>query len=446
MFHDHTDFNSANWNGWQTDLGDEQLGLVADEGGFYLNYTVPDSSEASRVLLSKVFGRLQPGKDYVLSVRLSRGKEVGTGSQHVHFCIDGVAYDRWEIERDEWQRFVLRFKASKQIHTVELRYEYEAYSSVSGGNFVLDDLNLYCTDGPEQEVDRTDFDTDDWNGWERETNGLKLTRIALPDKQYGLGFDEPSNFLGGLIRKSYALKPGAKYELRAKARLGKLKVATVTVLTQGGIEQEVNSVSWQALAWPFIASTPSWWDRLLMWVGLTQSAVNQKIGLSGRNKPTFRAAGLLIDDLSVYEVFDDTTDFVDKNYNGWQLNPETTDRVDLVQENGEGYVLNFPTHPNFTHHGIILSKIYRGLASGVKFEFTMRVRSNNAINEARLSVSNGTEFIIDETWLNHQDWREYRGIFEARGEELRVDISNSNPASVGNDYRFSTLRCVSIDN
>ena len=447
MFNDLTDFTDSNWNGWVSEVEDAQLRIITTEGNPCLEYPRQPSTTTPRHLLHKPISGLEVGKRYAFALRVRRREDHGTGAQSLTLALDNEPLLQKKVEGEGWQTLIGVFSAQAQAHTVSITYLHTPNHDLRGGDFQLDDLELLRVGDGSEVVDLTNFEDDDapWNDWTFGSNGVGLRRIALSTGGYVAGYDAPAgNILGEVLRKDFTLEPGQRYSFSAKYRKAGFDLGKAATLRFGydGNESEVHdiaSLSWRLATWQFVAST------------------ERRISINVRERLEPEPAGLLIDDLLVTELFDDVTDFsgrdLETQLNGWVLHEATSDRVSvLFDSQAEGNVLNFPTGGGFKHDGIVLSRQYPGLLPGATYEFQMRVRSINDIDNARLSVAFGTHSVMGETIIANRQWPPkdeslYRGTFTVGAAEVGapLTISNHNPESVGNDYRFSELRCRRVD-
>ncbi|MFK3773852.1 hypothetical protein [Pseudomonas sp. NPDC089406] len=448
MFDDFTDFKNGQWNGWEPEA-QRKLHIVPTPSGYHLE--LPRQKVAGKQkLVSKTMHGLRPGSRYLARIQVREREDVGSGTQHIGFAIDGGEVAQWHLVQGHgWQQYSLAFTATGEAHEVSLCFEHVPGEGVAGGDFCLDDLRLttYGDGDGDDFIDFTDFEHADepFNGWARDAHGQGLSVIQAADGPHFLGHAAPlqDGALGPVLSKAIDWSGRFRrcsFSLRARKAGFASGSDPQIALQYNGRElagQSIVSEQWSTLRWSFEAH------------GIADVSLLVFEGAG-------TAAGLWIDSLLVSELYEEVTDFsgtgAEEQFNGWELDSRTSDRVVVVHDSAaEGNALNFPTHPGFKHDGIILFKTFAGLLAGARFEFIMRVRSNNNINNARLSATFDEDLVMGEAVIRNLQWQprdeepRYKGQFTVSGGPQVLRIHNSNPASRGNDYRFSELIVRRID-
>lgn len=440
MFYDRTDFNHEDWNGWQRQLGEEYLRLIKQGDGLCLEFPRQPVEDRALVLAHKEIVGLEPGVACKLSIRMCVGERLGTGIQKVWFEVDGVRCESWVVSSEAWRSFQTSFEPSKASHQVSLVYQHTTASEMKSGNFVLDDLKVTHADKPEDVVDVTDFQNKSWNDWQKGANGAGMEFIEDHERNISVGYPVPTGgtVLGTVLHKQVSgLVAGDQYDFSLRVRQAGFDVA---MSAHVGLEHERAEIGRWPLTW-------SDWQAVQGRFTAGEAETN-RLAVTIRENPDVLPRGVLFDDIVISAP--DVTDFsgadLQEQLNGWVLGETTSFGAAVTAESGEGNVLNFPTHGNQKSDGVILSKDFPQLENGARYEFMMRARSINNIDQARLSVAFGTKEVIPETIIRNIDkWEEFLGEFTKSSEDVKLQVSNHNPESRGNDYRFSVLRCRRID-
>ncbi|WP_369988382.1 hypothetical protein [Pseudomonas xanthosomatis] len=445
MFNDDfTDFESQQWNGWVAE-SDLALQIAPTPDGHCLELSRNAQHGQHRFLHKRMTG-LRPGQRYLVRLQARERDDRGPGIQRLGFCIDGDGPYWHQVKGHDWRQLSQAFTATSDSHDVSLFYDHQRSGLSEWGNYHLDDLRFYV---PQQSLDDlTDFEQspDPLNSWYRDANGGMLGVLADTDGSHYIGHATPTSAVtkGRVLTKRFNElgqgHPGT-FSLRARKPWCSPETNVVLDIEYAGQSlgrRELSSSEWQNFEWSL------------------ETVGGSNVSVAVHEQWDLYAAGLWIDSLLVGELYEEVTDFsgigAGEQFNGWELDSRTSDRVVVVHDSAaEGNALNFPTHPGFKHDGIILFKTFAGLLAGARFEFIMRVRSNNNIDNARLSATFDEDSVMGETVIRNLQWQprdeepRYKGQFTVSNGPQVLRIYNSNPASRGNDYRFSELIVRRID-
>ena len=150
-------------------------------------------------------------------------------------------------------------------------------------------------------------------------------------------------------------------------------------------------------------------------------------------------------ELTVRTAFDDLTDFVNYEWNGWQKGPAAEDPRDLVvKSDGTGWFLfNYGyTSPN---NGMHLHKTYRGLEPNRLYAFNVELRRNSTANPIpQLSLEAGGLTVAGPMTLSSRTWVELGGEFIATSSEMELTLVSHVNSVAGNDYDVTRIQLKEI--
>ncbi|WP_369988381.1 hypothetical protein [Pseudomonas xanthosomatis] len=453
MFNDFTDFENGQWNGWVPEA-DRKLSIVSTPSGYHLE--LPRQAVVGpQKLVSKTMSGLRPGKRYLARLHVRERDDVGSGTQHIGFAIDGGEVAQWHlVQGHAWKKYSLAFIATREAHEVSLCFEHLPGEGEgdAGGDFCLDDLRLTTHgDGDGDDfIDFTDFEhpTNPLNGWARDAHGQGLNVLQAADGSHYLGHAAPvqSGAMGPVLNK--AIDWSGRYRrcsfsLRArKAGFGSGSDPQITLQYNGQdlAGQPIVSDEWSRFEWKFEASA----------IGNLSLHVFEQAGEAAGN-----AAGLWINDLLVSELFEDVTTFsgrtLEEQLNGWILGDGAGPAVKVLWAPPEGYVLDFPRNRGGLQASTMLSKHFFGLIPGARFEFVVRARAVSDLNNAKFVTFVRGGGVIPQMTISNLQWQPrdeeplYKGQFTAVGGENWIRMSNYTIFKEGNDYQISELRIRRID-
>ena len=175
-YSEYTDFASDDWNGWEASVIKHQL-AIAEEGleryakfEYATNKLVPVSNCRFLPLIQKTIEGLIAGKVYTISLRVKYG-DADRAKAQLSWNIDNHLYLQADLQAEnEWQNFVVDFRATKPQHVLTLGSVEPECAPV---DIAFDDIRIY------PHVVEIDFEAEKDNNLARPGEHVKLQHFIL---------------------------------------------------------------------------------------------------------------------------------------------------------------------------------------------------------------------------------------------------------------------------